>query len=129
MLIDLDHFKQINDRYGHPVGDEVLVEFAQVVLALLRDGDVFARLGGEEFCILLPHARSAQALEIAERMREFVAAHPFQTSAGVVRLSLSLGIAGCDAPIQSIDSVLSMADQAMYRAKQCGRNRSEMYCA
>lgn len=129
MLIDLDHFKQINDRHGHPVGDEVLVEFAQVVLALLRDGDVFARLGGEEFCILLPHARADQALEIAERVREFVAAHPFQTSAGGVRLSLSLGIAGCDAPIQSIDSVLSMADQAMYRAKQGGRNRSEMYCA
>ena len=129
MLIDLDHFKQINDRYGHPVGDEVLVEFAQVVLALLREGDVFARLGGEEFCILLPHARAAQALEIAERVREFVAAHPFQTSAGVVRLSLSLGIAGCDAPIHSIDAVLSRADKAMYRAKQGGRNRSEMYCA
>lgn len=128
MLIDLDHFKQINDRYGHPVGDAVLVEFAQVVLALLREGDVFARLGGEEFCILLPHARAAQALEIAERVREFVAAHPFQTSAGVVRLSLSLGIAGCDAPIHSIDAVLSMADQAMYRAKQGGRNRSEMFC-
>jgi len=129
LLLDLDHFKQINDRHGHPVGDEVLVEFAQVVLSLLRDGDVFARMGGEEFCILLSHTRAAQALEIAERVREFVAAHPFHTSAGVVRLSLSLGIAGCDAPIQSIDSVLSMADQAMYRAKQGGRNRSEMYCA
>lgn len=127
MLIDVDHFKQINDRYGHPVGDEVLVEFAQVVLSLLRDGDVFARMGGEEFCILLSHARATHALEVAERIREFVAAHPFQTSAGVVRLSLSLGIAGCDAPIQSIDVVLSMADQAMYRAKQNGRNRTEMY--
>ncbi|MGC8702793.1 MAG: diguanylate cyclase [Thiomonas sp.] len=129
MLLDLDHFKQINDRYGHPVGDEVLVEFAQVVLLLLREGDVFARMGGEEFCILLSHARAEQALDIAERLREFVAAHPFQTSAGVVRLSLSLGIAGCDAKVQSIDAVLSMADQAMYRAKQGGRNGSEMYCA
>lgn len=106
----------------------MLVEFAQVVLSLLRDGDVFARMGGEEFCILLSHARAAQALEITERVREFVAAHPFLTSAGVVRLSLSLGIAGCDAPIRSIDAALSMADQAMYRAKQGGRNRSEMYC-
>jgi len=128
MLIDLDHFKQINDRYGHPVGDEILVEFAQVVLSLLREGDVFARMGGEEFCILLAHTRASQALEVAERVREFVAAHPFQTSAGVVRLSLSLGIAGCDAPVQSIDRVLSMADQAMYRAKQGGRNRTELYC-
>jgi len=67
-------------------------------------------------------------LEVAERVREFVATHPFQTSAGVVRLSLSLGIAGCDAPVQSIDRVLSMADQAMYRAKQGGRNRTELYC-
>ncbi|MDD4885398.1 MAG: GGDEF domain-containing protein [Thiomonas sp.] len=129
ILIDLDHFKQINDRYGHPVGDEVLVEFAQIVLSLLRDGDVFARMGGEEFCVLLSQTQAAQALEIAERVREFVAAHPFQTSVGVVRLSLSLGIAGCDAPIQSIDAVLSMADQAMYRAKQGGRNRSALYCA
>jgi len=129
ILLDLDHFKQINDRYGHPVGDEVLVEFAQVVLLLLRDGDVFARMGGEEFCILLSHTRAEQALELAERLRECVAAHPFQTSAGVVRLSLSLGIAGCDAKTPSIDSVLAMADQAMYRAKQGGRNRSEMYCA
>ncbi|CUB00448.1 diguanylate cyclase (GGDEF) domain [Thiomonas bhubaneswarensis] len=129
VLIDIDHFKRINDRYGHPVGDEVLVQFGQVVLALLRDGDVFARLGGEEFCILLPHTRAAQALEVAERVREFVAAHPFQTMAGVVRLSLSLGVAGCDAPVQSIDAVLSMADQAMYRAKQGGRNRTELHCA
>ena len=128
ILIDIDHFKQINDRHGHPVGDEVLVEFAQVVLSLLREGDVLARMGGEEFCVLLPHARTAQALEIAERLREFVAAHPFQTSAGVVRLSLSLGIAGCDAPIASIDAVLSMADQALYRAKQGGRNRTELHC-
>ena len=127
-MIDLDNFKQINDRYGHPVGDEILVEFAQVVLSLLREGDVFARMGGEEFCILLAHTRASQALEVAERVREFVAAHPFQTSAGVVRLSLSLGIAGCDAPVQSIDRVLSMADQAMYRAKQGGRNRTELYC-
>lgn len=129
MLIDLDHFKQINDRHGHPVGDEVLVEFAQVVLSLLREGDALARMGGEEFCILLPHTRATQALEVAERVRGFVAAHPFLTSAGVVRLSLSVGIAGCDAPVQSIDKVLSMADQAMYRAKQGGRNRSEPYCA
>ncbi len=128
ILIDLDHFKQINDRHGHPVGDEVLVQFAQVVLSLLREGDVFARMGGEEFCILLPHARAEQALEVAERVREFVAAHPFQTTAGVVRLSLSLGVAGCDAPIQSIDAVLSMADQAMYRAKQGGRNRTAVHC-
>ncbi|MEW6559332.1 MAG: GGDEF domain-containing protein [Pseudomonadota bacterium] len=128
VLIDIDHFKRINDRYGHPVGDEVLVQFGQVVLALLREGDVFARLGGEEFCILLPHTRAAQALEVAERVREFVAAHPFQTTAGVVRLSLSLGVAGCDAPVQSIDAVLSMADQAMYRAKQGGRNRTELHC-
>lgn len=129
VLLDLDHFKQINDRYGHPVGDEVLVEFAQVVLSQLRDGDVLARLGGEEFCILLSHARADQALDIAERVREFVAQHPFHTSAGVIRLSLSLGIAGCGAQVHSIDAVLAMADQAMYRAKESGRNRSVMFCA
>lgn len=127
MLIDLDHFKLINDRHGHPVGDEVLVEFAQVVLSLLREGDVLARMGGEEFCILLTHTCAAQALEVAERIREFVAAHPFQTTDGVVRLSLSLGLAGCDGSARSIDAVLSMADQAMYRAKQGGRNRTEMH--
>ncbi|MGE0072438.1 MAG: diguanylate cyclase [Thiomonas sp.] len=129
ILLDLDHFKRINDQYGHPVGDEVLVEFAQVVLALLREGDVFARMGGEEFCILLPHARAAQALEVAERVREFVASHPFHTAAGVLRLSLSIGIAGCDSRASSIDVVLSQADKALYRAKQGGRNRSELYCA
>lgn len=128
VLLDLDHFKTINDRYGHPVGDEVLIAFAQVVLALLREQDVLARLGGEEFCILLSHTRVEQALEIAERVREFVAQHPFQTSAGVVRLSLSLGIAGCATATPNIDAMLTMADQALYRAKQCGRNRTEVYC-
>ncbi len=127
LLLDLDWFKSVNDRYGHPGGDAVLVEFARVARTLLRDGDAFARLGGEEFAALLPAASAQQALEVAERLREFVAAHPFPLPGGeTARCTVSIGVAAANASTESVDALLLEADRAMYRAKSGGRNRTEV---
>lgn len=127
LLLDLDRFKSINDRYGHPGGDAMLVEFARVARALLRDADAFARVGGEEFAALLPGASVQQAWEVAERLREFVAAHPFALPGGeVARLTVSIGVAAADTATASVDALVLEADRAVYRAKSGGRNRTEV---
>ena len=128
VLIDLDHFKRINDAHGHPVGDEVLVEFARIAGGLMREGDVFARLGGEEFAMLLPGTSLEEAADRAECLRQRIEQHAFGTPAGPLRLTLSLGVADCRAAGDNIDVALSRADQAMYRAKQSGRNKTEVAC-
>ena len=129
LMIDLDHFKRINDSHGHRVGDEVLEQFGALLNAHMRQGDRVARFGGEEFVVLLAVASGAAAVDAAERMRSYVEQHPFATSAGVLRLSVSIGLALRE-PGQSarndLASLLQAADDALYRAKQGGRNRVEM---
>ncbi|WP_277052851.1 GGDEF domain-containing protein [Zestomonas thermotolerans] len=122
-LIDLDHFKQINDHHGHAGGDRVLQTFAAVARACLRDGDILARYGGEEFVLLLPDADADRVASCCERLREaFASAEP--VGVGVERLSLSVGMTLLRAGDQ-LDEALHRADQALYRAKRNGRNRCD----
>ena len=124
ILMDIDHFKAINDTHGHLVGDEVLREGATRLLGLLSDDDVFARFGGEEFVIIDGEATAESARELAERCRETIAASPFETSDGPLEVTISLGVA-VPAPqeISDRDGVLALADARLYEAKRQGRNR------
>ena len=120
-LIDIDHFKHVNDTHGHPVGDEVLQHAARLIRGGLRQHDRAGRLGGEEFAVLLDDVDADTALTLAERLRRSVEAAPAATAAGAVSLTISLGLAlvsGGD-PAR----VLGDADAALYRAKRGGRNR------
>jgi diguanylate cyclase (GGDEF)-like protein len=126
LMLDLDHFKDFNDRYGHPSGDEALRTFAGILRSCLRDGDIAARYGGEEFAVVLPGVDESTALAVAERIRSRTESTLISLAPGVTdRISVSIGIA-C-APLQAQDRItlLRLADEALYRAKQDGRNRVE----
>ena len=126
VVIDLDHFKKINDTRGHRAGDDVLRHFVMLAHRCLRKEDVMGRLGGEEFAIFLPNAGDGGALAVAERLRALVQAQPLQaTGAQPVPLTVSVGVTLC-APGDTADSALQRADEAMYLAKERGRNRVEM---
>ncbi|MBY0243704.1 MAG: diguanylate cyclase [Burkholderiaceae bacterium] len=124
LMMDIDHFKKVNDTYGHDGGDQVLVGFAAVVQACLRSGDVLGRLGGEEFAVLLPGCGAADAQAIAQRICDAFADHTISLADGrQVRNTVSIG--ACCAPRieNDIAAMLSAADAALYRAKEAGRNR------
>jgi two-component system cell cycle response regulator len=126
LMLDIDHFKKINDTHGHQVGDEVLKTFAERVTQRLRSFDLVARLGGEEFVVILPDISLDMAMQVAERLRVGIAREPFNTSSphGPVSVSVSIGatmIEG-ETPIQ-VEEVLRLADDELYRAKEGGRNR------
>jgi diguanylate cyclase (GGDEF)-like protein len=121
VLLDLDHFKRINDVHGHAVGDRVLQQLVSCVNAQCRDCDVLARFGGEEFVLLLDHDTEAQALAHAERLRQTVAEHDWDAIAPGLRVTASLGLA-LHAEVLSVDALLSLADAALYQAKSDGRN-------
>jgi len=129
LMIDIDHFKQINDTYGHPAGDEVLIEVSQRIRAALRDEAVAGRVGGEEFVVLLPRVPLVDAARAAERLRLGVAATPVRTNRGQVTVTVSIGCAalrlGGDvaAPDTLYDMLLAEADVELYAAKAGGRNR------
>ncbi len=120
-MLDLDHFKQVNDHFGHAVGDRVLMTMAQLLRAHTRAGDLVARIGGEEFLLVLPEAGAARALEVCERLRQRVAAHDWGQIATGLRVTLSGGLA--HAPPYDADALSLRADAALYRAKAAGRNR------
>jgi diguanylate cyclase (GGDEF)-like protein len=125
LMIDLDHFKRVNDTHGHVAGDEVLAGFAKRVSGCLRKGDLVVRYGGEEFCVLLPGADDTTAAALAERIRATVYATPIATRAGPVHITVSIGICGDQASrIASLDALLVCADEALYEAKKAGRNRA-----
>ncbi len=124
VLVDVDHFKQINDTYGHAVGDEVLRAIAQRLREASRSSDLVGRYGGEEFILLLSPADSAAAALIAERLRSSIAALPVATERGPLAVTLSAGL--CISPAQdtpSLESLAKRADTALYQAKAAGRNR------
>jgi diguanylate cyclase (GGDEF)-like protein len=124
LMLDLDHFKRINDTYGHLGGDDVLKAFAGLVRSCLRKEDLLARYGGEEFVVLLPGAAQAQAFSLAERIREEVAARSFDANGHLVRVTVSIGIASeAGDTLPSLEAMLGRADEALYRAKNEGRNR------
>ena len=128
-LIDLDFFKQINDLHGHLVGDRVLVHIAQLIRSLCRVSDVAARYGGEEFIILHPSTDGQKAFQVAERIRKGVAAKPYLRGEEEIGITLSAGIVDTeickDCP--RIDDILALADKALYRAKERGRNQVVLF--
>ena len=125
LVVDLDHFKSINDTYGHQGGDEVLRHFVQTATQCLRQQDVMGRLGGEEFAIFLPGVDAKGAQVVAERLRAAVASRPAALQQGGHALTISLGLTLC-VPGDTPDTALHRADQAMYQAKERGRNRVEL---
>jgi diguanylate cyclase (GGDEF)-like protein len=133
LMIDIDRFKSINDGYGHLAGDNALKEIAHRVESQIRSMDTAARFGGDELAILLPEASAAEAAKLAERIREVIAAAPFQLTAQIERtLTVSVGVAAVcpgrhDADLKAVaDRLLADADAALYRAKAMGRNRVQM---
>lgn len=127
IMIDVDHFKSVNDRFGHQVGDEVLRRLAAVCKRSVRTFDYFARYGGEEFCILMPSTREADALGLAERLRQAYAENPMEIEGQYLRSTISLGVADSQQVQSDFISLLNAADQALYRAKGQGRNRVVAY--
>lgn len=126
LILDVDHFKQVNDTYGHPAGDEVLKKLAALLTTGSRAEDIPCRLGGEEFLVVMPKMPLATALERAEAWRTAFAAAPVQTGAGPVAATISLGVASFPEHGDSPTELLEAADAALYRAKKAGRNRVEL---
>lgn len=124
LMLDADHFKSINDRYGHQTGDEVLQRVGRLCRETLRDVDVVGRIGGEEFAVLLPRIAGEQAIDVAERLRRQIAESPLPLASGeVLQISVSIGVTSLVASVSSIDVLLHQADMALYQAKNSGRNR------
>ena len=124
LVLDLDHFKQVNDRYGHAVGDRVLISFAQVALDSIRPTDLLFRMGGEEFCCLLPDASIEQAFLVAERIRKACEASLVDARGVHVSATVSIGVASSEHMGHDIDAMYGSADAAVYAAKAAGRNRT-----
>ena len=124
IMIDVDHFKKVNDTFGHPVGDAVLVKLAEIVFQTVRKEDVFARYGGEEFAVLCRSIELKNAAVLAERLRERVAAAHVDHEGQAISVTVSLGVAGFpEVAAETPEKLLSAADEALYRAKSEGRNR------
>ncbi len=127
IMLDLDHFKRVNDTYGHKVGDQVLQHMAKCAQTALRRKDMAGRLGGEEFAVLLSETNGTGAAALAERLREALASSPAHTDAGEITFTASLGIAILDPTSINAQECLAQADQALYEAKHQGRNRVCLY--
>jgi diguanylate cyclase (GGDEF)-like protein len=127
VAFDLDHFKLINDTYGHAAGDQVLKAVARAATTELRESDVFGRLGGEEFAFLLPDVESSAAVATAERTRLVFRALKFPGSQPPISVSASFGVATLDPGSDDIDSLLAKADEALIDAKRSGRNKTMVW--
>ncbi len=126
LMLDVDHFKQVNDVHGHAAGDEVLRRLIAMTMDSVRDEDLIGRLGGEEFAILLPETRPADAAKLAERLRKEASELLFRGEAGSFRVTISIGISEPDSTDTTIAPTLDRADVALYNAKRNGRNRVEI---
>lgn len=123
VMFDIDHFKRVNDNYGHAAGDSVLQTVARIAKSWLRPADLLARIGGEEFALLLPGAGLREALSIAERIRRSIEQTPIDAGSASVRITSSFGAATFAGSADTLDGVLRRADRALYAAKNAGRNR------
>lgn len=124
LVMDVDHFKRINDEFGHGQGDVALRQVAQACQRSLRQDEIFARFGGEEFAVLLPNASNAAALVVAERVRTAVAELRLETQSGEwIQPTVSVGVATLDPTSDDADTLITRADLAMYQAKLAGRNQ------
>jgi len=131
LMIDIDHFKLVNDEHGHPVGDRYLIHIAERINAATRDSDLTARYGGEEFVVLAPNANLEEARILAERIRKSVAESPLKVPTGVLNNTVSIGVAEYSMEPEFganiLEDMIEKADKALYRAKQFGRNRVEAW--
>lgn len=123
LALDIDYFKKVNDTYGHAAGDAVLKKVAATCKAALRAGDLFGRLGGEEFAIVLPHVNRESAAAVAEKIRELIASRPIEGDFGALDVTASFGVSTLTLVSKDIETLLAQADAAMYQAKHEGRNR------
>jgi two-component system, cell cycle response regulator len=128
VLCDIDHFKKVNDQYGHQVGDGVLIEFAALLMSSIRKNiDWVARYGGEEFLLVLPETSVADAVLFAEKIRSSVETHLFSITGGALHISSSFGVSGYDPQLQvqidSADALIAAADTSLYYSKTMGRNQ------
>ncbi len=122
ILLDIDHFKTINDTYGHASGDEVLLMVATILAQSVRTGDVLARWGGEEFILFMPETNLKAAVAFAERFRMLISEGSIEHATGLISITASLGVAQREISCESIDDAISIADKCMYKAKHDGRN-------
>jgi diguanylate cyclase (GGDEF)-like protein len=123
LLLDIDHFKAINDQFGHAAGDSAIKTFTQALLSRMRRTDMLGRIGGEEFVMLLPGTDQAGAMATAERLRADVETAEVAGEQAAIGLTVSIGVACCQAQDDSILTAIDRADRAMYQAKNSGRNR------
>ncbi|MGF1710246.1 diguanylate cyclase [Vibrio kagoshimensis] len=126
LVLDIDHFKAINDQHGHSVGDKALTHFAQLCLKELRESDIFGRIGGEEFAVVLPNTNLEKAIEVANRIRALVAQTPFVSKDKPLHLTVSIGVSVLTKQDQ-LEVLIEKADKALYDAKNEGRNRVVIY--
>jgi diguanylate cyclase (GGDEF)-like protein len=124
--VDIDHFKLVNDTYGHPIGDLVLKELARILDDNIRTIDILGRYGGEEFVILLPETTPDSAYEIAERLRKTVAEHNFTPEHLDLNITISIGVAFSTGESNGLIDLIKRADNAMYESKDAGRNRTSV---
>jgi diguanylate cyclase (GGDEF)-like protein/PAS domain S-box-containing protein len=128
LMIDIDHFKTINDTYGHAVGDEALKQFSQIVQNLKRESDSFGRIGGEEFILMLPETSIEGAQIVAEKLCRVVSQNRLVTKTETIQYTVSIGVAVCDKQLpKTVDELLHDADMGLYQAKEMGRNRVVTY--
>nr|HPG93193.1 GGDEF domain-containing protein [Dokdonella sp.] len=123
LILDIDHFKRINDQFGHEAGDLALCRFVQLVREMMRESDVIARLGGEEFVLILPDSDERAALAVAERIRQRLDNSDFSISGWPVPLRASIGVGTLGPEVSNLETLLRETDRAMYEAKRSGRNR------
>ena len=132
LMLDIDHFKRINDSYGHKAGDEVLSHVGKLILNTIRDGDIATRYGGEEFSIIAPNLSAVEAMLFGERIRKYIETHPLTISGEQfqrqeISVTVSIGVSDLRQDVTEGDVLIRRADEALYRAKQNGRNRVETY--
>ncbi len=124
LLIDIDHFKRINDKYGHPFGDDVLTQVAKILKRVVRPSDAVGRIGGEEFIVVLPHTAQERSMKVAERIRNEVMEQEFSYEGNPVHVTISVGLVSVPAPgLRYRHALLKAVDEALYAAKRTGRNR------
>ncbi len=121
-MMDLDHFKEINDQYGHHIGDEALKHFVRVVQSCLRETDLLARFGGDEFILVVPKQKEGSEAAVFQRVCDTVRQTPWLSTLGEISVTVSIGVATTHGEI-TLDELLARADKALYQAKNTGRNR------
>lgn len=127
LMLDVDHFKRLNDTYGHLVGDAALMHLVALVKGRIRENDVFCRYGGEEFALILPQTPIPQAEQLAEQLRALVANAPLQQGERLIDMTISIGISDSIDPALTPETLIHRADRALYHAKHSGRNRVAVY--